>query len=230
MILLVLTVISAGCIAYVSISNIIQRDTLRNELKIDRIRNTLDVLNQELSDDYAQFLNQAKSAGKMTAMLLSEYIEQGIFNGPKIIGDGYVVRFSNDDLYIPEDITVYPDFMDDMFDPEEQTSTQIMFPDENGELAETLATVSPMGNNYYFVDLNNLDEIVNMAMRNVRYIATIDDIESSYGSKLLILFDPNIAQNTSLDYLIKPSDSNIADKTPEEIGITQSVLRDKRHR
>lgn len=227
MILLVLTVISAGCIAYVSISNIIQRDTLRNELKIDRIRNTLDVLNQELSDDYAQFLNQAKSAGKMTAMLLSEYIEQGIFNGPKIIGDGYVVRFSNDDLYIPEDITVYPDFMDDMFDPEEQTSTQIMFPDENGELAETLATVSPMGNNYYFVDLNNLDEIVNMGMRNVRYIATIDDIESSYGSKLLILFDPNIAQNTSLDYLIKPSDSNIADKTPEEIGITQSVLRDK---
>ena len=227
LILLVLTVISAGCIAYVSISSIVQRDNARNELKIERIRDTLDVLNQDLSSEYEQYIGKIKSAGKLTAALLSLYTENGNYVGPTVLDDGYVVQYIDGVLYIPDSIDDNPYLSDDMFDPEAQTSTQIMLPDSEGEIGEMLLTVSPLGSDTYYVDISSLDNILDVAMTNVRYIATIDDIESSYGSKLMMLRNPGTDQNAPFEYLIKPSDPEITNIPPEEIGITREVLQEK---
>ena len=236
LILLILSLVFAAGVAVVSYQALYERSGERARLKVDGVQKTLEVMENDYTAVYDAFLNRLANVSRLMGLMLKEYMENGQYKGPILFDDGFVFQLKDGKVIYPEGAEFLPEI-----DPADLTDA--IYADEqlisgpDGEKVPFVVFVSPIGGNYYYVDLTANKEISDSIVKTSRVNETISEIEKSYGCQLIVVsIPPSIRKNDvrkftakadQFKFLIAPGEEDLTGISPEDFGITKEVLQEK---
>lgn len=236
LLVIVLTAAFAAGIAALSIKMYNDRDRKRNEIKIERIQQMLDSLEKDFSDEYNRYLDKIQSGTKLTALMLPEYIVDGKYTGPMVLDEGFVVQIKDGTIYYPDEEDSYPELDLNMFSDDPKI-VQFDMENDEGEVEPYIVSTAKIKDSFFYVDFTPVKEITEAVYAVVRLVETIDDIEKSYGCRLLVMtsFEKKgtvAASGKAPDFYILPVEAAPSEEYPdgisaEEMGVTADILSER---
>ena len=215
-----------------------QRIGLRNDQRLAAVEKTIQGLEAELEEAQEQFRVREENQLRLMPVLLKEYMRNGRYTGPESFTDsgridGIVVRAVNNTVIMPETGSVLPV-------PDAGMVRDEVFLQNAGVLSggpdteELFLSSARISGDYYYIDITPVFEMTDLAADLTQMQETFEEIEESYGCRLLVLNagsgqnDPDRtgAADEVWKYLVRPDvpeRSVIADG----LGDTEKLLAEK---
>lgn len=231
MLLLLLIAVFGSCVAFITRSESRKRDDQRNELKMDSLKKTLNVLETDYSDAMTNYLKKFTVLSDMTALMLREYMSDDRYEGPESFDDGFVVRLSNGKLIYPEGEEGIPNLTAELVESEVSRYLMELYPDEDID-SKNIVNSRNIDGNWYLIEMTPYNEALESVFNTIGLVDTIREIESSYGWRLIIVKNPyskSMQAETAdemIGFLIVPDELD-EDAVPEDMGITKELLSEK---
>ena len=227
LILIMLSALYVAVIFLFSYKDIYEREQKRNDLKNERIKQMLNLINVEFSEEYDRHLNRNEVVVRLMSLMLSEYVVNGEYNGPLTFDDGFVVRVTKNKIFYPEDSKYDLDMDPSFFESEFSNGTADLL-DSNGNLSQYIFNIAKIAGPYYYVDLTSVKDLSDSVDLTVPIDKTISDIESTYGCRLIIVNKDKNDPKSEIRFFVYPSEPQFSEEvTPESLGITNELLSEK---
>ena len=199
-----------------------KHESFRSQLQIDRIGDTIDMLQADESVITDNYSNKKQAQLRITAMLLRRFATAYSYQGPVDFYNGTVVRISGGTVIPMSDNIDFPKF-EAAFIESEGLLTPITYADQNGDMKVSFFSSVRIRDNFFYVEKTAIEEIENVLKESTLFAETIQEIENTYDCKLIVINLPRSGWNDKPSFFITLDGYSLYDD-PEELGITEEVL------